>query len=516
MRIMKRIGAFTSALILSIASLSVLTASIVHAAGPFTCTWTGSSGSNFSTAANWTGCNSSSPQPGDHDNLVFNDTSLSGAESTPNNDVTGLTVGSVTFTGSNATYSFQIVGNSMTITGGVTDSTSSIFPTGFTNTVIVSGNQALSTSHTYGTYFATLQGSGNLAVSGGGKPQFADLSGYTGTISSSDSNIELMTYTTFTSSGGVAVSGNSALTLNDESARSANAVFTLPISLGGNGISKIGALNLVGQGNGDSITLAGKTTLTSDVQVTADGNTTLNVTGPIVYNGHSISSAGQNVTTITVAQGSDHSSDNPFVGNNVTYFDDGTVGNTTVNNGGLLKGNGTLASANIQSGGSIAPGHSPGCMTVSGNFTLSGTYTEQIQSPGNTACTDYDQMKVGGTVTLTGGTLSVNFLSGFSPSVGQTYEIIANQGGSSVVGTFSGMPEGDVFAVGSLKLQITYKGAGGNNVVLTVVSPNTPLGAPNTGFGIGKRLLNPLGVFAGFAIVSGAVYLLGRRFKTTS
>ena len=159
----------------------------------------------------------------------------------------------------------------------------------------------------------------------------------------------------------------------------------------------------------------------------------------------------------------------------------------------------------------MAPGHSPGCLTVNGNLTTAGTDTVDIQTPGNTACTDFSQLVVTGNVNLTGSTLSTVFLNSFTPTVGQSFEIINNEGTNAVTGTFNGLPEGTVFAVGSTHLKITYKGGSGNDVVLTVVNLPT---TPNTGFGLSS--FNPLLPLAGFTFAAAAVYFLARRSNKTT
>ncbi len=70
-------------------------------------TWTGSSGLNWSAPANWTGGNAP-PQSGDA--LIFNTTPGS---STLNNDLSGLAVDSITFTGSG----FTLNGHALLISG---------------------------------------------------------------------------------------------------------------------------------------------------------------------------------------------------------------------------------------------------------------------------------------------------------------------------------------------------------------------------------------------------------------
>jgi ELWxxDGT repeat protein len=100
-------------------------------------------------------------------------------------------------------------------------------------------------------------------------------------------------------------------------------------------------------------------------------------------------------------------------------------------NNGTLKGPGTIANANFTNAGTIAPGTSPGILSVTGNFVNQGTL--EIELGGTTVGTGYDRLAVSGTVTL-GGTLVITKLPAFTLSAGQTFTFIT---GSSVTGTFS-------------------------------------------------------------------------------
>jgi hypothetical protein len=116
-------------------------------------------------------------------------------------------------------------------------------------------------------------------------------------------------------------------------------------------------------------------------------------------------------------------------------------------------------------------------LTTTGNLTLAGTY--QAELGGTTACSGYDQLKVTGTVNVTGGTLQGSLYNGFKPKAGDKYVIISNDGSDAVTGTFAGLAEGGTFKINGYVVSISYKGGDGNDVVLTVVS--VP-GTPNTGF----------------------------------
>ncbi len=144
-------------------------------------------------------------------------------------------------------------------------------------------------------------------------------------------------------------------------------------------------------------------------------------------------------------------------------------------NGGTLSGDGKVAATAVQSSGVLSPGDSPGILTVASVSLATGsTFNEEL---GGTAVgRKYAQMVIpaGGTVTLDNPALNISFLDGFLPKVGQRFVIINNQGGSSVVGTFS---QGSMDTVDGYTFGINYAGGAGDNVVLTVLAQ--PSNAPS-------------------------------------
>ena len=84
----------------------------------------------------------------------------------------------------------------------------------------------------------------------------------------------------------------------------------------------------------------------------------------------------------------------------------------TVNSGGTLGGAGTIGGNTlIQSGGTLAPGNSPGVLTILGDLTLEGAVVMELNGLGRG--TEYDGINVGGMLTY-GGTLTLNFGTAFS------------------------------------------------------------------------------------------------------
>ncbi len=130
--------------------------------------------------------------------------------------------------------------------------------------------------------------------------------------------------------------------------------------------------------------------------------------------------------------------------------------------GGTLKGSGTIT-GNVFNGGTVAPGLSPGTLTITGNFAQTAAGTLSIEINGLTPGTQHDQVIVNGTVALAGG---LTVTSGFTPSQGDGFQVITNDAADAVSGTFTGLPESGVVAGGAENYRISYLAGTGNDVVL--------------------------------------------------
>jgi hypothetical protein len=109
----------------------------------------------------------------------------------------------------------------------------------------------------------------------------------------------------------------------------------------------------------------------------------------------------------------------------------------------------------------LAPGTSPGCVTISGNMTLNSGDVLDMEINNTTPCTGHDQFIVNGTVTLGGATLSLTITHSFSAT--DVIVLINNDGTDPVVGTFA---QGSSIIVSGTLYHIIYDGGTGNDVVL--------------------------------------------------
>ena len=114
--------------------------------------------------------------------------------------------------------------------------------------------------------------------------------------------------------------------------------------------------------------------------------------------------------------------------------------------GGTLKGTGTVDASVTNSGGVLAPGDSPGQLTIAGSYEETSGGTLAIAIAGATPVSGFSQLDVHEAVTLA-GTLALSDEGGFTPTVGETFEFIT--GASSRSGTFASLsgPSGGLYNV---------------------------------------------------------------------
>jgi hypothetical protein len=125
-----------------------------------------------------------------------------------------------------------------------------------------------------------------------------------------------------------------------------------------------------------------------------------------------------------------------------------TTATSVVLSSGILTGNGDLL------------------LNDSGNYSQDAGSTLSVTIGGPTAGAGYDQIQAAGGITLDGA-LNVSLVGGYVPSAGQTFTLIQGQGsGSSISGTFAGLPDGAIFGINSTLFQINYQGGA---VVLTAL-----------------------------------------------
>jgi hypothetical protein len=95
---------------------------------------------------------------------------------------------------------------------------------------------------------------------------------------------------------------------------------------------------------------------------------------------------------------------------------------------GAIAGNVANAGGTIAPGGVSKPGDAPGVLTILGNLTEAEASKLDIALGGTTPGTEYSQLIVDGAASLL-GSLDLNLVDGFSPTNGQTFDIVGTGDG---------------------------------------------------------------------------------------
>ncbi len=190
-----------------------------------------------------------------------------------------------------------------------------------------------------------------------------------------------------------------------------------------------------------------------------------------------------------------------------TVLLNGSRSDVYVDEGGVFGGNATVKSLSVA--GVVAPGNSPGKITVLNSFSMQGTgvYKAEILDKDH-----YDQIVAQSVQLSNGGNsskLELVYLPGGTIKKGDTFTIINNNGNAPVQGTFNGLPEGAEFAVDGATFKISYVGGDGNDVVLTAQNDSTGPKAPNTG---GENVaVNLAGTIVGVASAAILLFMAKRK-----
>jgi hypothetical protein len=258
-------------------------------------------------------------------------------------------------------------------------------------------------------------------------------------------------------------------------------------------------------------------TLNSNLKISVGNPDTVYIKN-IVKNGYSVSltegSTGKlkvggqttsNPKTATKLDGNKPSESVTITGNQIATLN-GTRGAVGVQSGGTLKGNGTVASLSVGYDATLAPGNSPGKITVTGAFTLldGSTYNAEIFDKDS-----YDQV-VADSVSLNNAILDLDFLAGGKVNKGDAFRIIDNKGSNPVGGTFADLAQGAKITIGNAVFVIDYEGGTGNDVVLTALTTASAPGTPNTGF-TALVTANPLLTAVLGVVAAGTLYVASRR-----
>ncbi|MCA9248489.1 MAG: hypothetical protein KDA42_15295, partial [Planctomycetales bacterium] len=440
-----------------------------------TFTWQGDVSNDFSNADNWE--EAAAPTAGTDHTLIFN-TGTPGFNSfAPNNDIAGLTGITIEIVDNNAGFDFTIGGNAIGLAAaGITNGGSEVGVTSINTPLTLTADSQFDNNAGGLGILQAVDNGGNLLTinDGGGLTALFGAIGGAGGLTFASGTTQVAASNTY---GGITtvLSG-------------ANAFVESNGGLGGTGQGTIvndgGTLDFSA---GVSYTDAEPLMLDGTLRAILNGPASFN--GPITLTGDSNLSSGGGVNdvltlngvisggdSITVLQGVHVlTAANTFSGSfrvdGGTALVNGSLSPSTdvsVASGATLGGTGDVQGpVNVQNGGTLSPGILSTVILTTGDLDLNSgsNFDIDITNPGANPGLDFDQIQVTGTVTI--GAVTFNLSGSETPSNGDSYLIIDNDG-ADPVNLGAGAPaEGSV--VGMLngeELRINYHAGDGNDVAL--------------------------------------------------
>ena len=154
----------------------------------------------------------------------------------------------------------------------------------------------------------------------------------------------------------------------------------------------------------------------ADYRFTRDG--TASGTEVLITGSTAVNHIGSGATTLT---GAHTYTGGTFVQSGTLRVNGTLTSDTFVNAGGTLGGSGTLGNVTVHAGGRLAPGNSPGILTVAGDLTLASGSVTEMEIDGPIPGTQHDQINVSGTATLDG---TLNLVLGAPLADGDSFNLI--------------------------------------------------------------------------------------------
>lgn len=262
---------------------------------------------------------------------------------------------------------------------------------------------------------------GTLNVTGGGTVNATHVSGYVGVPSLSIARS----------------AGAQATVLVDGAGSTLNATLG-NVSQGrdGNGVVTVQ--------NGGAMNVGGRYFMGA-VLPTGTATTTVGAGSQIAVTGDTLIGIGLNGTTGAPDAAATHGTGSLTVAAGGTFT---ATGGMYIGAGGTVGGNGTIVGNVFNMGGALAPGQSPGTLTIDGNLTMEGGLI-RIEIAG-TGLGQYDVLNVLGMADIDGATVEFVFVDGFAPTTGDSIEFLKVAGAleaENVTYAYSGLEPGFTFDV---------------------------------------------------------------------
>ena len=331
-----------------------------------------------------------------------------------------LQAGSTSAFGNNSAVSLAAASTAVLSLNGFSNSIGSLAGGGTGQGSVNLGSATLTTGglNTNTSYAGAIGGTGGLTKVGTGAQTLGGASTYTGTTTLNGGTITADVADVASTSGALGKGGNIIFTGGtlQYTANSAGSDYSSRIK---NSTSAISV-----DTNGQTVTYASAIANTNTGGLTKSGAGTLTLNGASLYTGQTTISAG------TLALGSTGSVSSTVI-NLGTSGSQGTLDLTAKGSayslGGTLAGYGTVNNGignTLTLTGNLAPGNSPGVVTVTGNLALTGTTTTTMELAGNggVAGTDYDKTTVSGQITFA-GTLNIISYNSYNLAQAGTYHL---------------------------------------------------------------------------------------------
>jgi fibronectin-binding autotransporter adhesin len=334
------------------------------------------------------------------------------------------------------------VANQLILDGGTLASTANFTIGGNRGTQLSSSGGSIQTAEaTTLTMWSPISGSGSLSKTGSGTLHLNAYNSFSGGFFIQEGAVTTAaTANRFNPGSAITIDSGASLTI------SANQAIG---TLAGAGTMTLSA---------GTLSLGGAANTSFSGIITGSGALTKSGTGTLTLSGANDYAGATNITAGTLIVG------------------DGTSGSAinsafSVSGTGKISGSGSIGALTVSTGGTIAPGNSPGVLST-GDFSLSGG-SFLVEINGNSAGSEYDQLSVSGSVNLAG---VLDLSLGFIPTENDFFFLILNDGSDAITGTFTGLAENSSFSQGGSSFIITYLAdysnnslTGGNDVAIMAI-----------------------------------------------